>query len=294
MRLSPRLLIAGLGLAMLTPACADEYVPRVICHNANCLEPTNPDLDSTVESLEASLAMEDEDGRPFIDGMEIDTFWYGDEDRCLFAHDLLHPERAVDTHVAVDLINAHLSARQAQGRPLTRRADTFSIFIELKGHVGVAKDEKHSPEQLDAHVDCAVTMAESLVENAARDGYGVEVVYMSFDPNLLLGLRNHPGFAALDASPTHMKLAILQGIPRPLDAQTLPLDEFPEEIGAGVVSVHPHWTRETDMNVYDSRGFELSFWMFDIVPETLQQIHAHRPAYITTSEARLMVASLER
>lgn len=285
---------ALVGLAMLAMGCADEYSPRIICHNSNCVEPTDPDQDDTVDALKASLALEDEGNRPFIDGMEIDIFWFGDESRCIYAHDLAKPDESVPAQEAVDIINAHLSARQAQGLPLTRTGVNFAVFIELKGHVGVSKAEKHSPEQRASHVDCAISLAQSLEENARQGGFELEVVYMSFDPDLLLGLRNHPGYAALEAgNVTDMKLAILQGIPKPLDGQTLPLDQFPEEIGATVVSVHPHWTRDTDLNVYDSLGLELSYWMFDVVPETLDAIKRHRPAYITTNEARLMTRWLE-
>jgi hypothetical protein len=294
MRTFKTIVPAALGMAVFATACAEEYTPRIICHNSNCVEPTNPDLDDTVDALRASLALVDENNRPFIDGLEIDTFWYGEQDQCLFAHDLAKPDEAVVAQEAVDIINEHLRTRRQQGLRLTRQAETFSVFIELKGHVGLSKSEKHTPEQRVAHVDCAIGLAESLSRNATDHGFGLEIVYMSFDPDLLLGLRNHPGFAALDTGNIDLKLTILQGIPRPLDGQTLPLNEFPAEIGAQVVSVHPHWTRDTDLNVYDSMGLELSYWMFDVVPETLDAIRRHRPAYITTNEARLMARWLDQ
>ena len=40
-------------LAIVTMGCGDDYEPLIICHNANCLEPANPEDDSTKETLQA-------------------------------------------------------------------------------------------------------------------------------------------------------------------------------------------------------------------------------------------------
>jgi hypothetical protein len=274
--------------------CADEYAPSVICHNANCVEPANPGDDSTMETLEASLELFDEErGRPLIDGMEIDTFWWGDEARCLMAHDLDHPDRSVDALVPVALINQVLSERAQAGIPVTRQAERFTILIELKGHVTPSKADHHSEEELALHAACGVEMAQELIAQADADDYGVEIVFMSFAPGLLQALHDDPNFASLDGQHP-VRLTILQGIPRPLDSQTVPLDEFSDEIGIDLISVHPHWTSRAELEAYESRGLGLVFWMFNVVPETLHAIDYHRPAYITTSHAPTMVSWLER
>ncbi len=64
------------------------------------------------------------------------------------------------------------------------------------------------------------------------------------------------------------------------------MSNFPEDLGADFVDVHPHWTRPSDLQAYASRDLELGLWMFDIVPETLDAIDRLEPAYVTTSEAR--------
>ena len=65
----------------------DRARPILICHNANCVEPADPEADDTIESLRASLALEWA-GKPAMDGIEIDLIWDRIGDRCLFAHDL--------------------------------------------------------------------------------------------------------------------------------------------------------------------------------------------------------------
>ena len=44
-------------LAVLALAACDRPDVLVICHNANCVEPTNPALDDTIPALRESLAL---------------------------------------------------------------------------------------------------------------------------------------------------------------------------------------------------------------------------------------------
>ncbi|MBA2664639.1 MAG: hypothetical protein H0U74_20295 [Bradymonadaceae bacterium] len=287
-------IVFALSWLLLIAGCADEYSPRVICHNSNCVEPASPDDDDTLEALAASLALEGEDGRPLIDGVEIDTFWYGATNRCLFAHDLADPTRADDAPAAVALINDFLSERAGDGRHTTRQAEEFSVFIELKGHVALSKADKHSPAQRQQHAACAIGLGQSLAQSATLAGYRVELIYTSFDPLLLAALHADSGFGPLKSGPTRTRLGILQGIRRPLDSQTEPLSAFPKELDIDFISVHPQWIRSADRHAFASRGFELGYWMFSLVPETLHAIEAHRPSYVTTSEARAFVRWLSR
>lgn len=282
-------------LLSIGAGCVDEYEPRVICHNSNCIEPTDPGKDSTFEALQASLKLFDEErGRPLLDGMEVDTFWWGEQERCVMAHDLDNPDRVVDALDAAEMITEALSGWAARGIPVTRQAERYTVLIELKGHVTESKADAHSPEQLAAHAACGVAMARELMDGADQGGYGLEVVLMSFAPAVLQALYDDPGLLSLRQREHPLRLAALQGIPRPLDSQTVPLDEFPADIGIDMVSVHPHWVDEKDRLAYRARGWEMGYWMFDLVPQTLDAIRRHRPAYITTNEALSLVTWLER
>jgi len=286
-----RSLLCGLGL--LASACTpSSVVPALICHNSNCVEPANPDEDDTVDALQASLDLEDEDGRPLIDGVEIDTFWHGEDARCLFAHDLERPGEYPEVGAAVDVINAWLDERHAAGLPLTHEGRAFQVFVELKGHVAREKSARHSPAQRALHADCAVSVLRALGDAATADARPLKVVFTSFDPALLGAV--HEALADVDSGNlVEVRLGGLFGIPPPLDSQTLPLEAF-ADVPLDVVSIHPHWTRQAASAAFASEDLEVGYWMFSAVPETLQSISAHRPSFVTTSEARLLRTFLDR
>ncbi len=60
-------------LLVLLVAC-DRPPSLVICHNANCAEPADPERDDTIDALRESLTLE-RDGLPVFDGVELDTFF---------------------------------------------------------------------------------------------------------------------------------------------------------------------------------------------------------------------------
>ncbi len=281
----------GLVLAFVAVGCLRvEQAPRVICHNANCVEPANPDEDDTVAALDASLALR-QDGRPIIDGVEIDTFWYGAEERCLFAHDLASLETASDVDVAVERLSASIDERSDAGEPLTSNGDPFFVFIELKGTVGPDKADVHNDEQRAQHAACAVAAADAVAVAAVRANQSLRVVLTSFTPELLAAVSD-----ARDArgdDPVPMEMMALFGIPPPLDGQTLPLSAF-DDVNISGASVHPQWMRETSWQAYRSQGFLIGYWMFSAVPETLAAIERDQPDFITTSEATFMRRWLKR
>lgn len=286
-----------LTLALLAATACDDAPPQpaLICHNANCVEPANPAEDDTPEALSASLALVDTANRPLIDGVEIDTFWFGEESRCLFAHDLADPETSQDVDVAFDLISAHLLERRSSGAPLTRTAARFSIFIELKGHVGPAKSEKHSPEQRIQHAECAASLGLELAQHATQHDYPLEIVYTSFDAGLLEALSTRDVYDRLRQNgSTITKLGYLVGVPAPLDSQSKPLDTIPKGLDIDVLSAHPHWTRHPTLEAAESMGWELSLWMFTVVPETFDAISTYNPHYVTTSEANVLSGWLDQ
>ncbi len=276
-------------------ACSsDVEAPRIICHNANCVEPANPVEDDTPEALNASLALVDAQDVPLIDGVEIDTFWFGEEDRCLFAHDLADPDSAQDASVAFDIISNHLQQRIENSKAITRQGKAFSIFIELKGHVGPAKSEKHSPEQLQKHADCAAQLGVDFAVHSTTHDYPLELVFTSFDASLLLELQSSTLYQDIAAQPNAVsKLGYLVGVPAPLDSQSKPLDSIPSELNIDMLSAHPHWTRHSTLHAAESLNWELSLWMFSAVPETYDAILTYNPHYITTSEANLLSGWLE-
>ena len=71
---------------MILAAC-ELPQPAIICHNGNCVEPIDAEQDDSIPALQASLALEYK-GRPAFDGVEVDTFWRGEDSMCLYAHDL--------------------------------------------------------------------------------------------------------------------------------------------------------------------------------------------------------------
>src|SRR3954466_9771152 len=78
-------LISSIALVALA-ACGRPDV-LLICHNSNCAEPTDPENDDSLGALSESFKVE-VGGKPAIDGVEVDLFWRGTDDTCIFAHDL--------------------------------------------------------------------------------------------------------------------------------------------------------------------------------------------------------------
>ncbi|HEU5075566.1 MAG TPA: hypothetical protein VFU02_15345, partial [Polyangiaceae bacterium] len=107
----------------------DRPEVAVVCHNANCTNPVDPSRDDTVAALSASLALED-DGRPVLDGVEIDLLWSAGTNACLFAHD--HAQARPDSAARVaELLAAHLEAPDA--RP--SHGSPFYLKLDLKSAV---------------------------------------------------------------------------------------------------------------------------------------------------------------
>ena len=71
---------SSLVVAALLVAACDRPDFEIVCHNANCVEPQDPDNDDTILALRASLALGET-----IDGIEMDLLVH--DGRCLFAHD---------------------------------------------------------------------------------------------------------------------------------------------------------------------------------------------------------------
>src|SRR5688572_2548703 len=122
-------LVAG---AALLGACTRPS-PLVICHNSNCASPDTT-RDDTLDAMAESFALSF-DGKPVLDGMEIDTFWDGAAGECIFAHDLDH-DTATPALAAAQAIADHLATSPMP----SHNGERFYAFIELKGYVGASFD----------------------------------------------------------------------------------------------------------------------------------------------------------
>jgi hypothetical protein len=272
-------------LVFIAVAGCDRPDVLVICHNSNCVEPTTPENDDTIPALRESLALTIE-GRPAIDGTELDSFWRASDGACLFAHDL-DAERTTPIGDAAAELAAHISA----GGPLTFTEDKpFRVFFELKAHVGVGKDERHTPEQITLHAQCAWSVYETIATAAAtRQDGEVEFVFSSFEPKLLAEvLALEPA-----ATPITYKLDAFYGIPKPLDSETRPLDEY-AGLPIDIVEIHPQWIHDAQYEGLLSQNVEVLFWMFSATVETFAAIEQYEPEMVVTSEANLMRRWLER
>ena len=276
---------SSLLLLALLGAC-DRPDVLVICHNANCVEPTNPALDDTIPALRESLALT-MNGLPAIDGTELDSFWRASDGQCLFAHDL-DAERMTLISEAADEVAAKITA----GGPLTHTpGKPFRIFLELKAHVGVEKSERHTPEQRTLHAQCAwsvystiATAAEATAQTAS-----VEFVFASFEPKLLAEvIATTPA-----ATPIAYKFDAFYGIPKPLDSETRPLSDY-TGLPITIVEMHPQWIHDAQWEGLLTLDVEVLFWMFSATVETFDAIEQYEPEMVVTSEARLMRRWLDR
>ena len=265
-------------------AGCDRPEVLVICHNGNCVEPTKPENDDTIPALRESLALQI-NGLPAIDGTEIDSFWRASDSTCLFAHDL-DGERTT----LIDEAAAELAAHITSGNQLTHAPGSpFRILFELKAHVGVAKTERHTPEQRVLHAQCAWRVYDTIATAAASSGQNVEFVFSSFEPKLLADVIAQAPLLTL----IPYKFDAIYGIPKPLDSETRPLGDY-AGLPITIVEIHPQWIHDAQYEGIVSSNVELLFWMFSATTETFAAIEQYEPEMVVTSEASLMRRWLDR
>ncbi|MEZ4365034.1 MAG: hypothetical protein R2939_01960 [Kofleriaceae bacterium] len=274
--------VVGL-IALALAASCELPSPAVICHNANCAGEVDPSRDDTLPALAESLALTYR-GRPAIDGVELDLFWRGSDDACIFSHDLdqADPAPAMDAAAA-------LAAYLAQPGPITASERPFEVLLELKPHVDAAEVVAHTPAQRTAHAACAWQVYDAIAAAALASGHEAVVTMSSYAPALLAEvLAQAPGTPPIPA-----RLGALQGVPAPLDGQTSSLDAY-AGLPIAVVEVHPHWLLDGQAEAIASLGADLSLWMFSATAETFALIRQHQPVTVVTSEALLMRRWLAR
>lgn len=268
------------SLALLMLAACDRPQAVVICHNANCAEPADPERDDTIDALRESLALEAEPGVPVFDGVELDTFWRGADDTCLYAHDLDRDQTPAIEPV-VEL--AEFFARSPG------RDGTFFVAVELKSHVSADTTDLHSDDQLQLHATCAWQLYTAVADAAAANDRDVVMVFEAFRPALLA--------AVISQTPADLPLpvhyAAIQGVPAPLDDQTRPLSEY-DGIPLTYVELHNQWILDAQYEAIRSLGADIAVFMFSATSETFATIEQYKPALIFSSEARLMRRWLDR
>ena len=269
---------------MVALACAGCERPAalVICHNANCAEPADPENDDTIGALRESLALE-LDGRPVIDGVEVDTFWRGSDGVCLYAHDL---DR--DQTPALEPAT-ELAAYFARPGPIAAGDQPFEVFVELKSHVSADKTDRHSPEQRALHAACAWQLYAVIADAAVANGRDVIVVFSAFNPDLLRAvIAQTPA-----TTPVPVQLGAIQGVPAPLDNQTQPLADY-SGLALDEVEFHAQWILDAQYEAAVSSGLAIGVFMFSATAETFAAIEQYAPTFVVTSEARLLRRWLQR
>ena len=274
-------------IAMLLAVACERPDALVLCHNANCAGPPDPDRDDTIEALEESLALEYR-GRPVIDGVEVDVFWHGARGRCEFSHDAetnLSPALAVD---AARTIAAHFS----RSGPIAWNDERFHVKMEIKDFVG-SRTDHHTAAQREAHVACTFDLYEIWRDAAIGAGRPIRVIFDSLSPTLLRAIVADPRWPG-KLPHANVELALSADYPDPtrtgLGNPTL--SDF-DGLTLDIVEYHWNWVTDGQYQAWRSMGLETTMWMFSATVEAFDAIEALRPTYVLTSEAPLVRRWLE-
>lgn len=268
---------SAVALWALTVAACDRHEPLVICHNANCASP-DVTRDDTISALRESLALTRE-GAPILDGMEIDTFWYGDESRCLFAHDLVN-DISTPASAAADVVAEYLAAATRA----SWNGDRFYMFIELKPQVGPSLDDAHTPQQSIDHADCALDAVETILAGARAGRHATTFGFVSGDPAQLEVLSARPRWSALVAEPD-VELMQIGDIFAPYSSVVPTIADYQHIDG---VEYHPDFMTLQHRETYRSLDIDLVQWSLVTTTEALAAIDQWEPRFAITNEALLV------
>jgi len=273
---------AAISLLVLAAACSRPDT-LVVCHNGNCKEPVDPENDDSIEAFRESLTLE-QDGRPLFDGIEIDTFWRGSDDTCIYAHDLANAEQLP----AIEPAN-ELAAFFARPGPIGFSDQPFLVSMELKSFVSEDTTQVHTPEQRAMHAACEWQLYKVIADAAVANNRDVKIVFQAFAGNLLEAM-----IAATPAdTPVPFGYAGIQGVPAPLDDQTRSLADY-RHVPIELVELHAQWITDAQYEAIESAGQDVAFFMFSLTNESFAAIEQFEPVYVTTSEATLFRRWLER
>jgi len=267
-------------LALSAAACDPRPQAILMCHNSNCAHATDPGADDTMDALEASLALEYRD-RPAIDGIELDILWAADSGTCVFAHDF-NGTTAVSGMEAAQRVAEHIQRPQEL---ISWIGNEFYAKIEIKSAVN-ADGDAHTAAQLQAHLQCAIDMAEVMSEAAIARGRELEVIFEAEEVAFLRELAVHPSWPgkspADDVGYRFGANVKLPGL-RPQDLESL--GPGTTDDGIDVLAFHSTRFPDGQQQAYDALDVDLLLWMLDTSLETMHAAQIYQPRYINTGEA---------
>jgi hypothetical protein len=269
--------VCSLFVVIAFAAC-ERPSPLVICHNGNCAT-NDVDRDDTLAALDESLHVSF-DGRPVLDGMEWDTFWYGAESRCIFAHDLNGNTETPVTDAA-QMIADYLATTPQP----TWNGERFYTFIELKGFVGKSVDDLHTPAQYDAHADCALEAARIIAVGAAAGGHPLTVGFVASIPQHHVTLKQRDGWKMLEGDP-NVELMLVADIFAPYSSVVPEIPDYKVPLDA--VEYHPDFMTLEHRETYRSLGIELVQWSLITTEEAFDAIKRWEPKFAISNEALLL------
>lgn len=269
---TPLLSVLIVGAATAFSGC-DRPTLAIVCHNANCAVPFDPSKDDTALALTESLALEYE-GKPVIDGVEIDLLWSAEAHACFFAHDHTQPDPESSDLVA-EALAAHLEGSHA----VTSGGGPFILKLDLKPEVD-ASGTPHSRVDGDEHVACALDVFLTLRDAAQRGEKKLATYFDSESPELLSLLESHAAWPTLPAPGIEVKLSAAFLIPGVTSAK---LRDFGVTLDA--VSLHPDWISSAQRSALDARGIELTLWSRSLGPRQFRSLAGLEPRFISTSDA---------
>ncbi len=277
-------LVVIVVMLMVALAGCDRPTFIILCHNANCAGPPDPSRDDTLETLQESLRLE-HDGRPVLDGVELDIFWHGAANdgrgRCVFAHDIDAAVESVDASAAAE----HVAAFMEEPRAISHNGERFYIRLELKGQVGSLGDG-HSDLQYAQHAACALDLL-SIFEAATERGERLLVViFDSPEPIMLQAVTRDerwPGRGQHGRVQLQLSADFVDSMPTGLALQRL--EDFPD---VDDVVFHGGWISDGHYQAFRSLDLALTLWMFSATVETFGAIERLEPDAVLTSEAPLM------
>jgi len=260
-------------------AACDRPQPIVICHNSNCVGP-DPARDDNVEALQQSLE-QTWDGRPVLDGLEWDMFWYGKDSKCLFAHDLDH-----DTTIPASAPAAVVANYLATRPQVSWSGDPFYVLIDLKAHVGPSYSDAHTPQQLIDHAECAIDTAEQLLAGARAGGHELRIGFITGKPQLFNVLVDRPRYEPLTME-AGLQIFLIGDIFAPYADIVPKLEDFTDE-QLDAVEYHPDFMTAEHRETYRSLELQLVQWSYVATTEALQAIEKYEPELVITNEATFL------
>jgi hypothetical protein len=269
---------AACSLIACAFAACTRPSPIVVCHNANCASP-DADRDDTLDALAESFALSF-DGKPVLDGMELDTFWDGTQERCLFAHDLGN-DTTTPANVAAQVVADHLATTPV----VSWNGDRFYAFIELKGYVGSSYSDRHTPEQFIQHADCALEVAETIAAGAEQGGHPITIGFIAGVPQHHETLISRPRWPELEAL-ANVDVILIGDIFAPYSSIVPELADFKVPLDA--VEYHPDYLTAEHHSTYESLGIDEIQWSFVTTEEALDAITRWEPKYAISNEALLL------